>query len=89
MKVNEIKCKTALSKSKLPGLDYSLNPYRGCEHNCAYCYVPNVLRINREKWGTFVDVKTNIPNVLSKEIRNKEKGVVGLSTVTDLSLIHI
>jgi DNA repair photolyase len=83
MKVNEIKCKTALSKSKLPGLDYSLNPYRGCEHNCAYCYVPNVLRINREKWGTFVDVKTNIPNVLSKEIRNKEKGVVGLSTVTD------
>ncbi len=83
MKVTEIKCKTALSKSKLPGLDYSLNPYRGCEHNCAYCYVPNVLKIDREKWGFFVDVKTNIPNVLSKEIRKKEKGVVGISTVTD------
>jgi len=83
MKVTEIKCKTALSKSKLPGLDYSLNPYRGCEHNCAYCYVPNVLKIDREKWGSFVDVKTNIPNVLSKEIRKKEKGVVGISTVTD------
>jgi len=42
MKIRQIDCKTALSPSRLPGLDYSLNPYRGCEHNCAYCYVPNV-----------------------------------------------
>jgi DNA repair photolyase len=83
MKITEIKCKSALSKSKLPGLDYSLNPYKGCSHNCAYCYVPNVMRITRKEWGTFVEVKTNIPNILSKEIRKKEKGVVGISTVTD------
>jgi DNA repair photolyase len=83
MKVNEIKCKTALSKSNLPGLDYSLNPYRGCNHNCAYCYVPNVLRIKRKEWGTFVNVKTNIPIVLSKELKNKKRGIVGISTVTD------
>jgi len=83
MQIKEIKCKTALSKSNLPGLDYSLNPYRGCQHNCAYCYVPNVLRINREKWGNFVDIKTNIPNILSKELKKKKAGVVGISTVTD------
>jgi len=83
MKITEIKCKSALSKSRLPGLDYSLNPYKGCSHNCAYCYVPNVMRITRKEWGTFVEVKTNIPNILSKEIRKKEKGVVGISTVTD------
>jgi DNA repair photolyase len=83
MKINEVKCKTALSKSNLPGLDYSLNPYRGCQHACAYCYVPNVLRINRGDWGSFVDVKMNIPTVLSKELRTKKPGVVGISTVTD------
>jgi DNA repair photolyase len=83
MKINKIKCKTALSESKLPGLDYSLNPYRGCQHNCAYCYVPNVLRINREDWGNFVDVKTNIPVILSKELKKKKPGIVGISTVTD------
>jgi len=83
MKITEIKCKTALSKSNLPGLDYSLNPYRGCQHNCAYCYVPNVLRIKRNNWGKFVDVKTNIPNVLSNELRKKKSGVVAISTVTD------
>ena len=66
MKIREVMCKTALSPSRLPGLTYSLNPYRGCQHNCAYCYVPNVLRISRELWGNFVDVKTNIHLVLSK-----------------------
>jgi len=83
MKITEVKCKTALSKSNLPGLDYSLNPYRGCQHSCAYCYVPNVLRIKREDWGGFVNVKTNIPVVLSKELRTKKPGVVAISTVTD------
>jgi len=83
MKINEILCKIALSPSKLPGLKYSLNPYKGCEHNCAYCYVPNILRIPRGEWGTFVSVKKNIPSVLSKEIKKKKIGTVGLSTVTD------
>jgi DNA repair photolyase len=83
MKIRQISCKTALSPSKLPGIDYSLNPYRGCEHNCAYCYAPNVLRIKREKWGDFVDVKINIPLILSKELKMKKPGVVGISTVTD------
>jgi DNA repair photolyase len=83
MKINIIKCKTALSKSNLPGLEYSLNPYRGCQHNCCYCYVPNVLKIERKNWGSFVDVKKNIPVVLSNELKNKKQGIVGISTVTD------
>jgi DNA repair photolyase len=83
MKIKEIKCKSALSKSNLPGLDYSLNPYRGCTHGCIYCYVPNVLRIKREEWRNFVEIKTNIANILSNELKNKKPGVIGISTVTD------
>lgn len=26
------------------------NPYRGCGHKCAYCYVPRVLKIHREEF---------------------------------------
>jgi DNA repair photolyase len=83
MIIKEVECKSALSKSNLPGLDYSLNPYRGCQHNCAYCYVPNVLRIKRINWGKFIDIKKNIPTVLTKELRNKKRGLVAISTVTD------
>jgi DNA repair photolyase len=73
MKINEINCKTALSASRLPGLDYALNPYRGCEHNCVYCYAPSVLNEKR-KWGSFVDVKRNLPNVLAEELKKKCDG---------------
>ncbi len=83
MKIEEIDCKSALSPSKLPGIDYSLNPYRGCQHQCAYCYVPSVLRIPRIEWKTFVQVKRNMPLVLAKELQMKKPGVVSISTVTD------
>lgn len=82
-KVIEVECKTALSFSRLPGLDYALNPYRGCMHGCRYCYAPNILRIPREEWGEFVEVKRNIPKVLANELKSKKKGMVGISTVTD------
>lgn len=82
MKIREVACKSALSPSRIPGYDYALNPYRGCQHACVYCYAPSVLR-ERRRWGSFVDVKINLPRVLSKELRKRRKGVVGVSTVTD------
>ena len=79
----EIIAKTALSPSKLPGLDYALNPYRGCQHACVYCYAPSVIHWDKGKWGDLVEAKVNLPRILSKELRVKKKGVVGLGTVTD------
>lgn len=81
--IKEIIVKTALSPSKLPGLDYALNPYRGCEHACVYCYAPSVIHRDKGKWGELVEAKVNLPRILSKELRVKKKGVVGLGTVTD------
>ncbi len=78
----EIYCKTALSKSKIPGIDYALNPYIGCEHACIYCYVPSLLNIDRKEWIK-PKVKKNIPYILMKELRKKERGIVGISTATD------
>ncbi len=80
----EVSCQAALSPSGLPGLDYTLNPYTGCEHGCIYCYAPATLRYGGpEPWGTFVNAKTDIPRVLERELRRKKRGVVGISTVTD------
>jgi DNA repair photolyase len=82
MKVREVSCTTALSPTKLPGLSYAVNPYRGCAIACVYCYAPSVLREARP-WGRFVDVKRNMPAVLAKEVRRGVRGVVGIGTVTD------
>lgn len=82
MRVSEVDCRTALSPSRLPGLDYALNPYRGCAFACAYCYSPAVLREARS-WGSFVEARRNIPYVLAKELKSRPPGVVGIGTVTD------
>jgi len=82
MKITETICKTALSRSGLPGLDYAINPYRGCSHACIYCYAPAIIRDAR-KWGEFVDVKINIADVLAKELKKAKRGVIGIGTVTD------
>ena len=83
MKLMEKKASTALNPSKLPGLDYALNPYRGCSHGCVYCYSSDVLRMdNWQDWGNFVEVRKNIPVLLAKQ-KKKISGVVGMGTVTD------
>jgi len=81
LEISLVSCKTALSKSQLES-DYALNPYKGCSHGCRYCYSPCVLREKRP-WGEFLDVKRNIPNVLSKELKKKKKGIVRIGSVTD------
>lgn len=83
MKLTEVKASTACSPSRLPGIDYALNPYRGCGHGCVYCYAPDVLRMdNSQDWGNFVEVRKNIPVLLAKQ-KKKLSGIIGLGTVTD------
>jgi DNA repair photolyase len=82
MEIKKVLCKSVLSKSGLKDSKYSINPYRGCSNSCIYCYAPYVLREGR-KWGSFVDVKTNAPEILEKEIRKNNSGNVLISSVTD------
>jgi DNA repair photolyase len=35
----EVQCKSALNPVNGMGFGWSLNPYTGCEHRCAFCYV--------------------------------------------------
>jgi DNA repair photolyase len=82
MEIKNVLCKSVLSKSGLRDSKYSINPYRGCSNNCIYCYAPYILREGR-KWGNFVDVKINAPEILEKEIRKINTGNVLISSVTD------
>jgi DNA repair photolyase len=83
MKIREIKAKSVLSKSQV--YDYALNPYVGCEHGCLYCYAKFMKRFtgHGERWGEFVDVKINAPELLAHEVKKKRGGRVWISGVCD------
>ena len=73
--------KTIITRNNSPdvGFETSLNPYRGCEHGCIYCYA----RPTHEYLGfsagldfeSKIMVKTNAPELLHAEL-----GAAGLET---------
>lgn len=83
MMIKEIRAKSILSKSQV--FDYALNPYVGCAHACTYCYARFMKRFtgHMEKWGEFVDVKVNAPELLIEEVKKKRVGRVWISGVCD------
>jgi DNA repair photolyase len=84
----EIQCKSALNPVKGMGFNWSLNPYTGCEHRCAFCYVRAYeLRADRpydDRYGRTVRVKVNVAQVLRSELSRrswrKETVVIGAAT---------
>ena len=73
----ETSTKEILAKNDSPdvGFTYSLNPYRGCTHACAYCYA----RPSHEYLGygagtdfeTKIVVKVNAPELLRKRLASR------------------
>lgn len=71
------------------GFDASVNPYRGCEHGCVYCYA----RPTHEFLGfsagldfeTKIMVKEEAPELLRKELSSAKwrPQILGMSGVTD------
>lgn len=85
IKIRETKCRSALSLSKIEGVDYCLNPYVGCEHGCVYCYAVFMKRYtdHSEEWGQFVDIKVNLIERLAEQLKKVKPGLIMLGTVTD------
>jgi DNA repair photolyase len=83
MQIREVQAKTILTKSGIT--DYCINPYMGCGHGCSYCYAQLIIRKFHpgQKWGSYLDIKVNAPELLEKEITKVKKGTVMLSSVTD------
>jgi DNA repair photolyase len=83
--VREIDCKSILTRCRIPGVDYALNPYVGCQHGCTYCYAIFMKRFtgHREEWGQFVDVRVNASDVLAAQLARAQAGSITMGTVTD------
>jgi DNA repair photolyase len=82
-------CRTALNRVTGMGFRWSLNPYTGCVHRCAFCYVRGFeRRADRpadDRYGTSVRVKVNIVEVLRAELRRRSwrRETVAIGAATD------
>ena len=70
--INLTDAKSILNKASgfISDYDFTLNPYRGCQYACSYCYAaafsPN--KKLREDWGNWVIIKQNAAELLEKEL---------------------
>jgi DNA repair photolyase len=82
-------CKSALNPVKGMGFKWSLNPYMGCVHRCTFCYVRHFEqrsdRPSDDRYGTSIRVKTNVADVLRKELARAswEREHVAIGAATD------
>lgn len=84
MKIEYREAKSVITKSNIPGVDFVINPYTGCQHGCIYCYAEFMIRFTGhkgDKWGQFLDVKTFDLNKIKPHKYDGKKLL--LSSVTD------
>ena len=55
--------------------DYAINIYTGCPHECFYCFAPNVLHRDREKFHNCIAPRENIVEETRKQI--EREGITG------------
>jgi DNA repair photolyase len=66
--------KSVITRNDSPDIDFdfSINPYRGCEHGCSYCYArPTHSYLNLSPgldFETKIIAKRNIAEVLRREL---------------------
>jgi DNA repair photolyase len=81
--------KTVLNAVKGMDFRWSINPYRGCYHQCTFCYARRTHQYLEEdgvaRWGTRLYAKVNAPAVLRTELakRSWRHEYVAIGTVTD------
>ena len=70
------KTKTLITRNQSPdiGFDRSINPYKGCEHGCIYCFArPTHAYLDLSPGVDFesqIYYKTGVTSLLEKELNN-------------------
>lgn len=78
-----INTERVLSQTQITLADYVINPYRGCEFNCLYCYSQSNKNITKENFKKTLGVKINAPQILEKELKTTKPKRVLLGSTTE------
>lgn len=89
VEVIEAPAKSVLNRVAGMPFPWSINPYRGCYHQCVFCYARRTHTFLEDdgvaRWGSRIYVKVNAPAVLRTELskRSWAHEHVAIGTVTD------
>ena len=89
VRYEEVHTTSALNPVKGMGFKWSLNPYQGCTHGCHYCFARRYQHLREldpgDDFSSRISVKTNIPEVLRRELARPswKNVVVAVGTATD------
>lgn len=89
VEVLETPAKSLLNRVAGMPFGWSINPYRGCYHQCVFCFARRTHWFLDEdgvnRWGSRIFVKVNAPAVLRSELskRSWKHETVAIGTVTD------
>jgi DNA repair photolyase len=85
----EIQTKSVLNRVHGMPFKWSINPYRGCQHGCVFCFARRTHwfldQDGVNDWGSRIFVKVNAPEVLRRELAQPlwTREEVHLGTATD------
>lgn len=85
----EVRVRSALTRTSGMPFRWALNPYRGCTHACEYCYARKYQRHlelgSGDDFSSLILVKQNLPEVLIKELARTSwtREPVAVGTATD------
>jgi DNA repair photolyase len=87
----EIECKTIINKVSASGMPFrfTINPYRGCQHACVYCFARGTHEYlgydSGRDFESRIVVKTNAAAVLRQDLRRPswKREVIALGTACD------
>ncbi len=87
----EVECRSALNRVQAPGLSFrwTLNPYRGCQHACVYCFARGThTYLGYDAGRDFerrVVVKVNVAEALRRDLARPSwrRETIGIGTACD------
>lgn len=92
VRYEDLICKSALNAVKAPSMpfNWSLNPYRGCQHGCSFCYARAThafLGIRADDtFQTHILIKRNAAEQLKRELVRRAGGRGGLQSLGPVAI---
>jgi DNA repair photolyase len=83
MEIELIQTQKVLSPTQIKLAPYAINPYRGCDFGCLYCYSRENKNIKKIESSNYLGIKINAPSILEKELRYKTPERILLGSTTE------